>query len=85
LGFVRKSVRGMFTGGKRYHSWLLFLAGLMVIGYGVFAFGRGRFGGKRQFRQYGLATAGESMLRLAIAIVVASMDYISSRLRERYT
>jgi O-antigen/teichoic acid export membrane protein len=48
-------------------------AGLIVIGYGVFAFGRGRFGGKRQFRQYGLATAGESILRLAIAIVVLAI------------
>jgi O-antigen/teichoic acid export membrane protein len=48
-------------------------AGLIVIGYGVFAFGRGRFGGKRQFRQYGLATAGESMFRLAIAIVVLAI------------
>jgi molybdopterin-containing oxidoreductase family membrane subunit len=27
-----KSVRGMFTGGKRYHSWLLFLVALMAIG-----------------------------------------------------
>ena len=27
-----KSVRGMFTGGRRYYSWLLFLAALMALG-----------------------------------------------------
>jgi O-antigen/teichoic acid export membrane protein len=57
-------------GGESVHA---FQAGLMVVGYGVFAFGRGRLGGKRQFRQYGLATAGESMLRLAIAIAVLAI------------
>ncbi len=32
LTFVFKSVRGMFRGGKRYHSWLGFLVMLMALG-----------------------------------------------------
>ena len=32
LTFVFKSVRGMFSGGPRYRSWLAFLMGLMAVG-----------------------------------------------------
>ncbi|MDX2475289.1 MAG: polysulfide reductase NrfD [Candidatus Krumholzibacteria bacterium] len=32
LTFVFKSVRGMFSGGARYRSWLVFLMGLMAVG-----------------------------------------------------
>jgi len=32
LTFVFKSIRGMFTGGTRYRSWLAFLMGLMAVG-----------------------------------------------------
>ena len=32
LTFVFKSVRGMFSGGARYRSWLAFLMGLMAVG-----------------------------------------------------
>lgn len=32
LTFVFKSVRGMFSGGVRYRSWLAFLMGLMAVG-----------------------------------------------------
>ena len=67
---VMYASRDQQLGGESVH---VLQAGLMVIGYGVFAFGRGRFGGKRQFRQYGLATAGESMFRLAVAIAVLAI------------
>ena len=32
MGFVRKSVQSMFTGGRRYYSWLAFLTLLIVMG-----------------------------------------------------
>ncbi|MGH8886144.1 MAG: lipopolysaccharide biosynthesis protein [Egibacteraceae bacterium] len=42
------------------------VAGLLVVGYTVFAVGRGYLAGRRRYRAYGLATAGEGLLRLAL-------------------
>jgi O-antigen/teichoic acid export membrane protein len=42
-------------------------AGLLVVGYAVFAVGRGYLAGRHRYSAYGLATAGEALLRLALA------------------
>ena len=47
------------------------VAALTVFGYGLFAVTRGRLAGGYRFREYGLATAGESLARLAVAVPVA--------------
>lgn len=44
--------------------------GLVVLGYGWYAMVRGRAAGLDRFRAYGLATAGESVLRLVAAVLV---------------
>ncbi|MGH9052598.1 MAG: lipopolysaccharide biosynthesis protein [Acidimicrobiia bacterium] len=45
-------------------------AGLIVIGYGLFALGRGYLAGRRRFRAYGLVTGAESISRLVAAGLV---------------
>lgn len=43
--------------------------GLLVLGYGMFAFGRGRLAGMLDYRHYGFATGAESVVRL-LAVVL---------------
>jgi O-antigen/teichoic acid export membrane protein len=43
---------------------------ILVTSYGGFALGRGVLAGRRRFREYGLSTLAESLLRLALAIGV---------------
>jgi O-antigen/teichoic acid export membrane protein len=50
---------------------LAIVAGLIVIAYGVFAVVRGRLAGLDRFKAYGLVSASESVIRLALAAVVA--------------
>jgi len=50
-------------------AFLLIVAPL-IIGYGIFGLGRGYLAGRHRFREYGLATLAESVLRLALALVV---------------
>lgn len=50
------------------------VCGLLVLGYSVFAVGRGYLAGRHRYRAYGLATAAEALLRLALtgcAVLVA--------------
>jgi len=47
------------------------VAAVMVSGYGFLAVGRGFLAGHRRFRAYGWAVAGEGLIRLAGAIVLA--------------
>jgi O-antigen/teichoic acid export membrane protein len=47
---------------------LAVVAGLVVLSFGAFAFVRGRLAGAGRYRSYGLASATESLVRLALAI-----------------
>lgn len=49
---------------------LAVVAGLIVVSYGAFAVVRGRFAGAGRFKVYGLVTAAESVIRLALAVAV---------------
>ena len=44
------------------------MAGVLVFGYAVFGYVRGRLAGANQFGAFGIVTAGEAGLRLALAI-----------------
>lgn len=48
-------------------AYLLVIA-VLVGAYGLFALGRGFLGGRLRYREYGLSTMAESVLRLAVAI-----------------
>jgi len=56
----------LFEGDPGY---LITLAAL-IAGYGGFALGRGFLAGRRRYREYGLSTFAESMLRLALAVAL---------------
>lgn len=43
---------------------------VLVAGYGGFSLGRGYLAGRRRYREYGLSTLAESMLRLVLAIAL---------------
>lgn len=60
-------VRDRFLAGST--SYVL-AAGALVLGYTVFAIGRGYLVGRHRYRAYGLATAGEASLRLLLTAVV---------------
>lgn len=51
------------------HRFILFTA-LTVGGHFLFVAGRGHLAGLRRFREYGLASGGSSLLRLAIAVLI---------------
>lgn len=51
------------------HRFVLFAA-LTVAGHFLFVAGRGHLAGLRRFREYGLASGGASLLRLAIALLI---------------
>jgi O-antigen/teichoic acid export membrane protein len=52
---------------------LALVAGAVVLGFGAFAVVRGRLAGTGRFRAYGLVTAAESTLRLALAAGVVGL------------
>jgi O-antigen/teichoic acid export membrane protein len=43
------------------------ITGALIIAYGLFALGRGLLAGRRRFREYGLSTLAESVVRLLLA------------------
>lgn len=49
---------------------LALVAGLTVLSFGAFAIVRGRLAGVGRFKAYGLVSASESLIRLAVAAVV---------------
>jgi O-antigen/teichoic acid export membrane protein len=59
--------RDEFLDGEAIHA---LQAGLLIVGYGMFAFGRGRLAGMLDFRRYGFTTAAESMMRLTLGVVL---------------
>jgi O-antigen/teichoic acid export membrane protein len=70
---------GAFAATLAAGSWLIrerlfyglgdlsIVAGLTVLSFGAFAFVRGRFAGAGRFKAYGLVSASESLIRLALA------------------
>ena len=46
----------------------LIATAVLITGYGGFALGRGFLAGQRRFREYGLSTLAESVLRLVLAV-----------------
>ncbi len=54
--------------------------GLIVVGYGILAFGRGRLAGMTDYRSYGIATGSESVFRLVLAIPILALAASSSAL-----
>ena len=54
---------GQTAGGVGY----VVAAGLLVAGYSVFAAARGYLAGRHRYRDYGIATAAEAVLRLVLA------------------
>ncbi len=69
--------RDEFLDGETVHA---VQAGLLVLGYGMFAFGRGRLAGMLDFRHYGFTTGAESMTRLALAVVLVVIGTTSAGL-----
>lgn len=59
-------LRDRFLAGSTTY---VLLAGLLVLGYAVFAVGRGYLAGRHRYRAYGLATAAEALLRLVLTAV----------------
>lgn len=68
--FAALTLDRLFAGEAAY---LPVLAAL-VLAYGVFALGRGYLAGRRRFKEYGLCTLTESVLRLALAGILLSMS-----------
>jgi O-antigen/teichoic acid export membrane protein len=59
--------RDEFLNGEAVHA---LQAGLLIAGYGLFAFGRGRLAGMLDYRHYGFTTAAESTVRLTLGIAL---------------
>jgi len=47
----------------------------LIVAYGFFALGRGLLAGRRRFREYGLSTLAESVLRLVLAIALLAAGF----------
>ncbi len=54
--------------------------GILVLGYGMFAFGRGRLAGRLDFRHYGFTTGSEGLSRLLLAAVFLAVASSSASL-----
>jgi O-antigen/teichoic acid export membrane protein len=50
--------------------WYLVILAVLILGYGGFALGRGFLAGRLRYREYGLSTFAESMVRLVMAIAL---------------
>lgn len=49
-------------------QWIyVVITGVLIVVYGLFALGRGLLAGRRRFREYGLSTLAESVVRLLLA------------------
>ena len=49
------------------------LAAILVAAYGLFALGRGHLAGNERYREYGLSTLAESVLRLVVAVLLLAV------------
>ncbi|MBU1226353.1 MAG: hypothetical protein KJ698_03935, partial [Actinobacteria bacterium] len=63
---------GMLTLDRQFDGdlWYLVVLAALIIAYGGFALGRGYLAGRLRYREYGLSTFAESMLRLVLAIAL---------------
>lgn len=62
--------RQRLLGGQWVYMPLLMI---LIAAYGGFALGRGVLAGRRRFREYGLSTAAESVLRLVLAVALLAL------------
>jgi len=51
----------------------LFIVAALIAGYGGFALARGLLAGHRRFKEYGLSTMAESVLRLGLAAILLTL------------
>ncbi|MDH3605861.1 MAG: hypothetical protein OER12_02580 [Acidimicrobiia bacterium] len=63
-GYAWVNVDALFAGQEIF----VVLAVLSVVTMGIFAFGRGELAGRLRYRDYGLVTGGQSLLRLAAGL-----------------
>jgi len=63
-GYAWVNVDALFAG----QAIFVVLAILSVVTMGLFAFGRGELAGRLRYRDYGLVTGGQSLLRLAVGL-----------------
>ncbi len=61
---------GLLTLDRQFDGdpWYLVILAALIVAYGGFALGRGYLAGRLRYREYGLSTFAESMLRLVLAI-----------------
>jgi len=69
LLFTSLTLDRLFEGEAAY----LPIVVVLIAGYGGFALGRGYLAGHERYREYGLSTFAESVLRLALAIALLAM------------
>jgi O-antigen/teichoic acid export membrane protein len=70
IGVIGFALRGRFFAGL---GDLPLVLGLLVLSYGSYTIIRGRAAGVGRFRAYGLATLGESTIRLVLAVGVLAV------------
>lgn len=63
-GYAAANVEALFSGQKTF----VLLSVLSVVTMGLFAFGRGELAGRLRYRDYGLITGGQSLLRLGAGL-----------------
>jgi O-antigen/teichoic acid export membrane protein len=66
VAFAAVTLDQLFEGEMLY----LAIVAALIAGYGLFALGRGYLAGRRRFREYGLSTLAESVLRLVLAVIL---------------
>jgi O-antigen/teichoic acid export membrane protein len=64
--FTAFTLDQLFAGDASY----LPVTAVLILAYGGFALGRGFLAGRGRYRQYGLSTLSESVLRLALAVAL---------------
>ncbi len=70
-GAVAAGAFGFFTRDRFFEGASVYAVILLLLflSYGLYAVGRGVLGGRRRFRAYGAAVAGEAVLRIAAAAI----------------
>lgn len=57
-------------------EWIyVIITAILIVAYGMFAVARGLLAGRRRFREYGLSTLAESVLRLLLAIGLLALGF----------
>ena len=69
LLFTVLTLDRLFAGERAY----LPIVVVLIAGYGGFALGRGYLAGRQRYREYGLSTLAESVLRLLLAVALLAV------------